>query len=615
MKELRTFLVRFARPYVGYIVLCAVFNILTAFLTIFSFAFIIPILQMLFGLKTGHYSYIPLTADNFTDALVNNFYFYTGQIINEYGASTALACIIAVFIFMTVLRCSAAFFSEYFVQPLKNGVIRDIRNRMYDKILSLPIGYFTTARKGDIMSRLSSDVMEVENSVTSSIYSLVKYPLMIVACLAVMFAMSWQLTVFVLLMLPVAGGLLALIGKKLKASSLHQLQVQGSITSTTEESIGGLRVIKAFNAQSTMCRLFRSLTQEFYRVSNSVGRRFSLAHPVSETLGTMAICATIWFGGTLILNGNSGLDAADFIFYIVTFYNIINPVKELSRTSYTVRKGMGALTRIDEVLDAENPIKDPADPKPLPCAPSGDCPSIRFDRVTFRYPGSETDVLRDIDLEIPAGATVALVGQSGSGKSTLADMLPRFYDVDSGRITVNGTDIRSLRVADLRSAMGNVNQDAILFNDTFFNNIAFGCPDATPEQVQAAARIANAHDFIEATPDGYMTKVGDRGCRLSGGQRQRVSIARAVLKDPSILILDEATSALDTESERLVQEALEKLMKGRTTLVIAHRLSTIADADLICVMHEGRIVERGTHRELLQLNGHYRRLVEMQAIG
>lgn len=513
---------------------------------------------------------------------------------------------------MTVLRCSAAFFSEYFVQPLKNGVIRDIRNRMYDKILSLPIGYFTTARKGDIMSRLSSDVMEVENSVTSSIYSLVKYPLMIVACLAVMFAMSWQLTVFVLLMLPVAGGLLALIGKKLKASSLHQLQVQGSITSTTEESIGGLRVIKAFNAQSTMRRLFRSLTQEFYRVSNSVGRRFSLAHPVSETLGTMAICATIWFGGTLILDGNSGLDAADFIFYIVTFYNIINPVKELSRTSYTVRKGMGALTRIDEVLDAENPIKDPADPKPLPCAPSGDCPSIRFDRVTFRYPGSETDVLRDIDLEIPAGATVALVGQSGSGKSTLADMLPRFYDVDSGRITVNGTDIRSLRVADLRSAMGNVNQDAILFNDTFFNNIAFGCPDATPEQVQAAARIANAHDFIEATPDGYMTKVGDRGCRLSGGQRQRVSIARAVLKDPSILILDEATSALDTVTEQRIQASLDRLSQGRTSIIIAHRLSTIRNADTIAVIEHGRIAERGSHSELLAKNGIYTELYEAQ---
>lgn len=615
MKDLGIFLKRFAKPYVGNIAASTVFYMLTALLTIFSFAFIIPILQMLFGLKTGHYEYMEMTLSNLSDSVVNNFYYYTEQFIISDGYSATLAYLTLIFIVMSVLRCAVAYFAEFFIIPMKNGVIRDIRNSLYAKIVGLPIGFFTNEHKGDIISRVSSDVTEVEASVTSSIYALVKYPVIIITCLAAMVFMSWQLTVFVFIMLPIAGYLLGVIGKKLKARSFRAQQILGTIMSTTEESIGGLRVIKAFNAEKSMKRLFTSHTEDFFRLSNSVSRRIALAHPVSEVLGTTAICALLWFGGTLILAGNSTINAADFIFYLVTFYNIINPAKELSRTSYTLRKGMAALSRIDEVLDATNPIQDPENPTPLPPGAEHSKSSIRYEDVTFRYETSERDVIRHVDLEIKAGMTVAIVGQSGSGKSTLVDLLPRFWDVDSGRILVDGIDVRDLRVTDLRSLMGNVNQEAILFNDTFINNIAFGTEGATLAEVEAAARIANAHEFIMETPEGYNTAVGDHGCRLSGGQRQRVSIARAVLKNPSILILDEATSALDTESERLVQEALERLMRDRTTLVIAHRLSTITNADLICVMHEGEIVERGTHHELMKLNGHYRRLVEMQSLA
>lgn len=614
MNDLKTFIRRFALPYKGTIFLSVVFNLLSAFLTIFSFAFIIPILQMLFGLSKGHYEYIEPDASNLIDALTNNFYYYTDTIIRSHGPSTALAFLCAVFVGMSLLRVLAYYFANFFIIPMQNGVVRDLRNQIYTKMLSLPIGFLSHERKGDIISRISSDVIEVEVSVTASIFSFIKFPIMIIACLAVMVAMSWKLTLFVFILLPIAGGLLALVGKKLKAQSKESREMLGSIMSTAEESIGGLRVIKAFNAEKSMDRLFRSQTNGFYRISNAVARRLAAAHPLSEFLGTIAITVLLWFGGTLILGGDAELDAAGFIFYLVTFYNIIEPAKELSKTSYTLRKGMAALDRVDEILDEKNPIQDPPHPVPLPPEAASGNASIRYSHVNFRYEGAEKDVIRDVSLDIPEGATVAIVGQSGSGKSTLVDLLPRFYDVDSGSISVNGVDVRDLRVRDLRSLMGNVNQEAILFNDSFFNNIAFGMPDATMEMVEQAARIANAHDFIMATPDGYNTLVGDRGCRLSGGQRQRISIARAILKNPPILILDEATSALDTESERLVQEALERLMEDRTTLVIAHRLSTIANADVICVMHDGRIVEKGTHAVLMALDGHYRRLVEMQNI-
>ena len=612
MKDFFAILRRFVPPYKKYLALNIFFNILAAFLTLFSFALIIPILEMLFKIKEATYGYMPVGAASLKDVVVNNFYYYTQLAMESFGANATLALLAVALVLMTALKTGATYLSSYFIIPLRSGIVRDIRNYVYDKITSLPIGFFTVERKGDVMARMSGDVAEIENSIMASLDMFFKNPVMIIVCLGMMLAISWQLTIFVFILLPIAGLVMGRVGKRLKRTSYEGQTQWGVLMSIIEETLGGLRIIKAFTAEDKMCGRFHAENQVFYRLSNKVARRQALAHPMSEFLGTTAIAIILWFGGSLILSGHSSMTAAAFIYYMVIFYNIINPAKELSKAAYSIQKGLASMDRVDKILNAVNPIASPASPWRLP---AGEMPGVEFRDVSFSYDG-EHPVLSDINLKIAPGTTVALVGQSGSGKSTMADLIPRFYDVNAGSVLVGGRDVRDLDVADLRGLMGNVNQEAILFNDTIFNNIAFGVENATLDDVRHAARIANADDFIMAMERGYDTMIGDRGCRLSGGQRQRISIARAVLKNPAILILDEATSALDSESETLVQQALDRLMKGRTTLVIAHRLSTIRRADLICVLNHGEIVERGTHDELLRAEaaGFYRRLVEMQQL-
>ena len=611
---------RFIPPYRGKVVLNILFNILSTVLSLFSFATIIPMLRLLFGISTANSRYIALVSTmsikEYIEAARGNMYWWIGQMVSDYGAGTVLMMLGVFLVVTTGLKCLCAWLANFFIVPIRTGVLRDLRQQLYNKVTRLPIGYFTEERKGDIMSRMTNDVNEVEASIMSTVDILFKNPLMILIYLIMLFIISWQLTLFAMILLPVAGLLIGRIGRSLKRSSTIGQEQTADILTQIEETLGGLRVVKAFNAEEKLQARFLRLINDTRRTFTRINRRYYLAHPVSEFLGTALIAVLLWYGGGLILSHNSLIDASTFIYYLILFYSIINPAKDLSKASYGIRRGTAALERIDKILNTANPIQDPAQPVTI------DRPitTIEYRNVSFAY-RADVPVLQDINLTIPQGAMVALVGQSGSGKTTLADLLPRFYDVKKGAVLINGVDVRQTRVRDLRSLMGIVNQEAILFNDTFFNNITFGVDTSQPapngqtweQAVENAARIANAHDFIMETPDGYQTTVGDRGSKLSGGQRQRISIARAILKNPPILILDEATSALDTKSEKIVQDALERLMKDRTTIVVAHRLSTIRNADIICVIHDGRIVEQGKHDDLLALNGYYAKLYAMQS--
>ena len=609
MKEFLQVLRRFVPPYKKYLVLSVIFNILSAVLNIFSFMAIMPILQIIFktGDTTAAATLAPWDWGDLKGSLTNVGEYYVGRLIADFGASTTLLIIGLFLAFATFLKTGAYFLSSATIIPIRTGVVRDIRNQLYRKITSLPLGFFSEERKGDIIARMSGDVQEIESSIMSSLDMLFKNPILILFYFTTLVLISWQLTLFTLIFVPLMGWVMGMVGRKLKQKSIKAQSLWSDTMSQVEETLGGLRIIKAFCAEEKMNRRFDRINSEYRENIRRVNTRQQMAHPMSEFLGTLMIVIVMWFGGMLVLGGN-GLSGPTFIYYMVILYSIINPLKEFSKAGYNIPKGLASMERVDKILKAENNIKE----RPEPVHISEFKSKIEFRDVSFRY--GEKWVLRNINLTVEKGKTIAIVGQSGGGKSTLVDLIPRYYDVQEGEVLIDGVNVKDMAIHDLRQLIGNVNQEAILFNDSFRNNISFGVSDATQEQIEAAARIANAHDFIMETEHGYDTNIGDRGSRLSGGQRQRISIARAILKNPPILILDEATSALDTESERLVQQALEHLMKTRTTVAIAHRLSTIKNADEICVMHEGRIVERGTHDQLLAMDGYYKKLNDMQSL-
>lgn len=610
MKEFIQVLRRFVPPYKHYLVWSVVFNILSAILNIFSFMAIIPILQILFqtGEENIPQQLRPWSWDNLQEAFSNNANYYVGQLVSDIGPTTTLLVIGIFLAFMTFLKTGAYFLSSATIIPIRTGVVRDIRNQLYQKITSLPLGFFSEERKGDIIARMSGDVAEVENSIMSSLDMLFKNPILIIAYFATLLVISWQLTVFTLVFVPIMGWFMGMVGRKLKQNSIKAQSLWSDTMSQVEETLGGLRIIKAFCAEEKMNDRFDRINSAYRNDIMRVNTRQQMAHPMSEFLGTVMIVIVLWFGGILVLSGDATLSGPTFIYYLVMLYSIINPLKEFSKAGYNIPKGLASMERIDKILNSRNDIVE----KPSPEHIASFEHQIEFRDVSFRY--DKKWILRHINLVIPKGKTIALVGQSGGGKSTLVDLIPRYYDVQEGEVLIDGINVKDLGIHDLRQLIGNVNQEAILFNDTFRNNIAFGTSNATDEQIAEAAKIANAYDFIMQSEQQFNTSIGDRGSRLSGGQRQRVSIARAILKNPPILILDEATSALDTESERLVQDALERLMKTRTTVAIAHRLSTIKCADEICVIHDGEIVERGTHEQLLAIDGYYKKLNDMQSL-